>query len=84
MTTVAEFEAAVSARTLSVGVVGLGYVGLPLAVGYAETGFRAVGFDLNEPRIQGLRSGLSHIEDIESSRIAAVVDAGKMLATSDL
>jgi UDP-N-acetyl-D-glucosamine dehydrogenase len=84
MTTVAEFEAAVSARTLSVGVVGLGYVGLPLAVGYAETGFRAVGFDLNESRIEGLRSGHSHIEDIESSRIATVVDAGKMLATSDL
>lgn len=84
MTTITEFEAAVSARTLSVGVVGLGYVGLPLAVGYAETGFRAVGFDLDEARIKRLSSGHSHIEDIDSSRIAAVVNAGKMLATSDL
>ena len=84
MKTTTEFEAAVSERTLSVGVVGLGYVGLPLVVGYAETGFRAVGFDLNEPRIQGLNSGHSHIEDIESARIAAVVNSGKMLATSDL
>ncbi len=84
MKTTTEFEAAVSERTLSVGVVGLGYVGLPLVVGYAETGFRAVGFDLNEPRIQGLNAGHSHIEDIESARIAAVVNSGKMLATSDL
>ena len=84
MKTTTEFEAAVSERTLSVGVVGLGYVGLPVVVGYAETGFRAVGFDLNEPRIQGLNSGHSHIEDIESARIAAVVNSGKMLATSDL
>ncbi|MBJ7307679.1 MAG: nucleotide sugar dehydrogenase [Acidimicrobiia bacterium] len=84
MKTTTEFEAAVSERTLSVGVVGLGYVGLPLVVGYAETGFRAVGFDLNEPRIQGLSAGHSHIEDIESARIAAVVNSGKMLATSDL
>jgi len=84
MKSTTEFEAAVSERTLSVGVVGLGYVGLPLVVGYAETGFRAVGFDLNEPRIQGLSAGHSHIEDIESARIAAVVNSGKMLATSDL
>jgi UDP-N-acetyl-D-glucosamine dehydrogenase len=84
MKTTTEFEAAVSERTLSVGVVGLGYVGLPLVVGYAETGFRAVGFDLNEPRIQSLSAGHSHIEDIESARIAAVVNSGKMLATSDL
>ena len=84
MKTTTEFEAAVSERTLSVGVVGLGYVGLPLVVGYAETGFRAVGFDLNEPRIQSLSAGHSHIEDIESARIAAVVNSGKMLSTSDL
>ena len=84
MKTTTEFEAAVSERTLSVGVVGLGYVGLPLVVGYAETGFRAVDFDLNEPRIQSLSAGHSHIEDIESARIAAVVNSGKMLATSDL
>jgi UDP-N-acetyl-D-glucosamine dehydrogenase len=84
MTTTADFEAAIAARDLSIGVVGLGYVGLPLAVGYAEAGFRAVGFDLNDPRVSGLRAGRSHIEDIESSRIAAVVESGKLLATTDI
>lgn len=83
MTTVAEFEARVADRAISVGVVGLGYVGLPLAVGYAEAGFRAVGFDLSERTITGLRSGTSHIEDIESSRIAEVVGSGRFLPSND-
>jgi len=83
MTTVAEFEARVADRAISVGVVGLGYVGLPLAVGYAEAGFRAVGFDLSERTVTGLRSGTSHIEDIESSRIAEVVGSGRFLPSND-
>lgn len=84
MTTVAEFEQRVADRTIAVGIIGLGYVGLPLAIGYAEAGFRAVGFDLSERTVGGLRAGTSHIEDIESSRIAAVVGSDRFLPTTDV
>jgi UDP-N-acetyl-D-glucosamine dehydrogenase len=70
-------------RDLTVGVVGLGYVGLPLVIGFAEAGYRTVGFDVDRERIGALNRGASHIEDVASERVAAMVEAGRFLA-SDL
>lgn len=77
------FQERVDGRDLTVGVVGLGYVGLPLAVSYAESGFRAVGFDVDAERTTALNEGRSHIDDVASERVAAVVHAGRFSATAD-
>ncbi|MFN0092470.1 MAG: nucleotide sugar dehydrogenase, partial [Acidimicrobiales bacterium] len=59
-------------RDLTVGVVGLGYVGLPLVIGFAEAGYRTVGYDLDAERVAGLNAGRSHIEDVSAERVAAM------------
>jgi UDP-N-acetyl-D-glucosamine dehydrogenase len=58
----------------SVGIVGLGYVGLPLAVEFAEAGHRVVGLDLDAAKVQSLLASESYIEDIPSARLAAIRD----------
>jgi UDP-N-acetyl-D-glucosamine dehydrogenase len=57
---------------MTIGIVGLGYVGLPLAVEFAEAGQRVVGIDTNQARVNQLRAGESYIEDIPSERLQAV------------
>ncbi len=59
---------------MSIGIVGLGYVGLPLAVAFAEAGERVIGVEVDAGKVAGLREGRSHIEDIPSERLSAVVD----------
>jgi len=78
----ADFSARVASRDLVVGVVGLGYVGLPLCISFAESGFRAVGFDVDAERANALNQGQSHIGDVASERVAAAVEAGRFEATS--
>src|SRR4051794_2958188 len=58
----------------SVGIIGLGYVGLPLAVAFAEAGHRVVGVDMDASKIASIRASISYIEDIPSDRLAAVRD----------
>lgn len=64
-------------REASVAVIGLGYVGLPLAVAFAEAGFRVVGIDRNEERVASLNASQSYIADVPSERLAAVVTRGR-------
>ena len=78
-----EFDERVAARSLVVGVVGLGYVGLPLAVAHAESGFTVVGFDVDAERTDALNTGRSHVEDIADARLAAQVSAGRFAASAD-
>jgi UDP-N-acetyl-D-glucosamine dehydrogenase len=59
---------------MSIGIVGLGYVGLPLAVAFAEAGCDVVGIDIDPGKIAGLRDGHSHIEDIPDERLAGVLE----------
>ena len=59
---------------MSIGIVGLGYVGLPLAVGFAEAGLDVIGVDVDQAKIAALREGRSHIEDIPSERLGAVLE----------
>src|SRR4051812_24650398 len=58
---------------MKIGIVGLGYVGLPLAVAFAEAGCDVVGLDVDAAKITALRAGRSHIEDIPDARLGAVV-----------
>ena len=78
-----EFDQRVAARSLVVGVVGLGYVGLPLAVAHAEAGFTVVGFDTDGERCDALNAGRSHVEDITDERLAPQVSAGRLTASAD-
>jgi UDP-N-acetyl-D-glucosamine dehydrogenase len=59
---------------MSIGIVGMGYVGLPLAIGFAEAGFDVVGIDVDQAKLAELREGRSHIEDIPSERLGAVLE----------
>jgi UDP-N-acetyl-D-glucosamine dehydrogenase len=59
---------------MSIGIVGLGYVGLPLAVAFAEARERVIGVDVDAGKVAGLREGRSHVEDIPAERVAAVLD----------
>src|SRR4051794_26219970 len=59
---------------MKIGIVGLGYVGLPLAVAFAEAGCDVVGLDVDQSKIVALREGRSHIEDIPDARLAPVVE----------
>ena len=65
---------------MKVGVVGLGYVGLPLAVAFAEEGHQVVGLDADPRKVDALAEGRSYIEDVSSETIGAV--AGRLIATS--
>src|SRR5690242_6117026 len=70
-------------RNAAIGVIGVGYVGLPLAVEVAEGGFIVVGFDVSERVVQTLMRGESHIQDVSSGDVAALVKSGKLVATTD-
>ena len=59
---------------MRIGIVGLGYVGLPLAVAFAEAGHEVVGVDTDARLVEGLSRSQSHIEDVSSERLAAVAD----------
>jgi len=72
-----------SERTACVGVVGLGYVGLPLAVEFAKAGFRVIGYDVSERVVAQLNEGVSHIQDVPSADVAEQLASGKLEATTD-
>lgn len=70
-------------RTARVAVIGMGYVGLPLAVELARAGFHTTGIDLDKSKVSALNAGRSYIADVSASEIAGVVKDGKLFATSD-
>src|SRR5580692_6408115 len=73
----------IRSRTARVGVVGLGYVGLPLAVEYAEAGYHVTGIDLSEGKVARINAGDSYIGDVPSSAVEPLVGNGKLRATTD-
>lgn len=74
----------IDARSAVVGVIGLGYVGLPLALCFAEREFHTIGFDIDPAKPERLSRGQSYIKHIPASRIQRLVNCGKFCATSDL
>jgi UDP-N-acetyl-D-glucosamine dehydrogenase len=77
-----DFLDRIQRRDLTVGVVGLGYVGLPLVVGFAEAGYHTVGFDVDAEKVAALNRGTSHIDDVPGERVAAMVDCGRFAAST--
>jgi len=75
--------ARINDRTARVGVIGLGYVGLPLAVELGKAGFHVVGYDVSARVVEGLMAGRSHIQDVPTEEVAALVRAGRFEATTD-
>jgi UDP-N-acetyl-D-glucosamine dehydrogenase len=71
-------------RTALIGIVGLGYVGLPLALEFARAGFRVLGFDVNARVVDGINAGRSHVQDVAAADMAAFVKAGTFRATGEL
>jgi len=63
-------------RQAVIGIVGLGYVGLPLMIRFAQTGFRVIGFDIDPAKVEALNAGRSYIEHIASDEVAAARSAG--------
>src|SRR5215470_17772540 len=70
-------------RQANVGVVGLGYVGLPLAVEFARGSLHVVGIDLDGRKVAAIERGQSYIPDVPASEIAQLVAAGRLRATTD-
>jgi UDP-N-acetyl-D-glucosamine dehydrogenase len=67
-----------------VGVIGLGYVGLPLAVEFAKAGLDVTGFDVDQTKVDLINKGTTYIPDVEPSELKACVTAGKLRATTDM
>jgi UDP-N-acetyl-D-glucosamine dehydrogenase len=73
----------IESKQASVGIVGLGYVGLPLAVEFARAGFKVTGIDIDAAKVEALNRGESYIQDIPTSVLGPLVKAGKIKATTD-
>src|SRR5471032_3595645 len=67
-----------------IGVIGLGYVGLPLAVEFARAGFDVTGFDVDASKVAEINAGRSYIPDVPQAELAEVVRAGRLRATTDM
>ena len=74
---------AIDGRIATVGVVGLGYVGLPLALTFADAGFRVLGFDVDGAKVERLARGESYIDHVPARRVAEHAGSGRLAATAD-
>ncbi|HEX2254983.1 MAG TPA: nucleotide sugar dehydrogenase [Thermoanaerobaculia bacterium] len=70
-------------RSALIGILGLGYVGLPLAIAFARQGFRVLGFDVDPVKVEHLAAGESYIEHIDGGELAELAAAGRLAATVD-
>jgi UDP-N-acetyl-D-glucosamine dehydrogenase len=71
-------------RQILFGIVGLGYVGLPLAVELARAGYRVLGFDVNPDVVDGLNDGRSHVKDVTEAQLQKAMECGRFSATTDM
>lgn len=83
MTIDRDLQSRIESHDAVVGIIGLGYVGLPLAVAFSEAGFSTLGFDVKPEVIDGLNAGRSHISDVSSERLEKLTAAGSFEATLD-
>ena len=83
MTRLAELNERIERREARIGVIGLGYVGLPLALEFAKAGFRVDGFDLDAEKVRVLSDGGSYIDDVPADEVRAQTAAGRLAAHTD-
>ena len=76
-------EQRIRTRAARLGIVGMGYVGLPLAVEFAKAGFAVTGIDLSDSKIARINAGDSYVGDVSSATLAPLVESGKLKATAD-
>jgi len=83
LSTKEQIEDRIRNRTATVGVLGLGYVGLPLAVEFAEAGFHVIGVDIGVQKVARLNRGDSYVQDVPSNQLRALTESGRLHATTD-
>lgn len=71
----------IQSREAVIGVIGLGYVGLPVAVAFAEAGYKVVGIDLREEKVESLEQGRSHLRDVPDDKVAPLRASGRLRAS---
>lgn len=79
----ADLKERITKRTARVGVLGLGYVGLPLAVEFANAGFEVTGIDVQQSKVDQFNRGRSYIKDVKDDVFSPLVESGKLRATTD-
>ncbi|MCY4063280.1 MAG: nucleotide sugar dehydrogenase [Chloroflexi bacterium] len=72
----------IASHEARIAVVGLGYVGLPLAIEFAESGFRVIGMDVDVEKVRQINAGMSYIDDVANERVHNLVETGKICATN--
>ena len=78
-----EIKKLIADKTACIGVVGLGYVGLPLIVEFALKGFPTVGFEVDGKKVDAMNAGVSHIVDVPSENVRKILDTKNFEATTD-
>ena len=78
-----DLEERIKAKAAGIGIIGLGYVGLPLAVAFSEAGFRVLAFDIQQKRVDLVNQGQSYIADVDSDRLSALVVKNLLEATTN-
>lgn len=73
----------ITERSAHVSIIGLGYVGLPLAIEFARAGYRVTGIDTDADKVAGINAGKSHVQDISHAELRQVVNRGQLQATND-
>jgi UDP-N-acetyl-D-glucosamine dehydrogenase len=81
--TIDSLAAKIADRSARVAVIGLGYVGLPLAVGFAKSGYSVLGVDVDRQKLDALQAGRSYIQDVDTADLATVVRAGRLEGTGE-
>lgn len=79
-----QLSAAIADKSAVVGIIGLGYVGLPLIDAFTRSGFKCQGFDVDQAKIDALNAGQSYIKHISPEKVAGWIDGGKLEPTSDM
>ena len=77
-----ELKEKIRNRQAKIGIIGLGYVGLPLAVEFAKAGFEVTGFDVDVAKVDSINHGHSYIGDVPSEDVSCTVKAGKLKAVT--
>ncbi|MBU1726127.1 MAG: NAD(P)-binding domain-containing protein, partial [Candidatus Omnitrophica bacterium] len=80
---VREFEKRIQKKQIKIAVIGLGYVGLPLAIEFAKSGIEVIGVEIDKDRIEHIKRKESYISDVPTKELRRILDSGKFSATPD-